>query len=183
MDLRPALQLRTVIKAMADVVLPAIDPDNRLAQEQASLVIGTLQLVARCQPLMYRYDRDELSRLLALANALEEQARNLPGMASARHLLVSCAENGLDVLERARAEPGELEAANVDLRERIGELISEMFATNDFAQLKHVSATITGYSREQLLRERAWLVSQGWESNPQDLPAIEELIASVSGKW
>ncbi|MCK9285355.1 MAG: hypothetical protein M0P39_13860, partial [Rhodocyclaceae bacterium] len=61
MDLRPALQVQTVIKAMTDVVLPAVDPNNKLAQEQARLVIGMLHLVMQRQPLMYRYDRDELS--------------------------------------------------------------------------------------------------------------------------
>ena len=50
MDLRPSLQVQTVIKAMTDVVLPAVDPNNKLAQEQARLVIGMLHLVAQRQP-------------------------------------------------------------------------------------------------------------------------------------
>ncbi|PKO89842.1 MAG: hypothetical protein CVU18_02810 [Betaproteobacteria bacterium HGW-Betaproteobacteria-12] len=183
MDLRPALQIKTVIKAMLDVVLPAVDPHNKLAQEQARLVVGMLQLLARHLPLIYRYDRDELSGLLALANALQEQARNLPGIDGARHALVTSAEAGSDVLERARAEPGELEAANFDLRERVGALITAMYSANDFSSLKHVSETIAMHSREQLLRERAWLVSQGWEANPQTLPAIEELISRAPGGW
>ena len=31
-------------------------------------------------------------------------------------------------------------------------------------------------SKEQLLRERAWTISQGWESEPEKLPAIETLL-------
>ena len=45
MDVRPELQITSMMKAMEDIVLPAVDPDNRLAQEQARLVIATLRLV------------------------------------------------------------------------------------------------------------------------------------------
>jgi hypothetical protein len=47
MELRPTLQLKAVIKAMTDVVLPALDPKNQLAQEQANLCIRTLQILLR----------------------------------------------------------------------------------------------------------------------------------------
>lgn len=112
MDLRPALQVQTVIKAMTDVVLPAVDPNNKLAQEQARLVIGMLHLVAQRQPLMYRYDRDELSRFLALADTLQAQAKDMPGAQAPLHALATVVENGEDVLDRAGAEPSELEMAN-----------------------------------------------------------------------
>lgn len=176
MELRPALQIQTVIKAMTDVVLPAIDPDNKLAQEQARLVIGMLNLVAQRQPLMYRYDRDELSRFLALADTLRSQARDLPQAMDALRALERCVEAGADVLERARAEPSELERANFDLREKIGALITAIYTGADTASLKHVSATVTAHAREQLLRERSWLIAQGWEADPKSLPAIETLI-------
>ena len=31
-------------------------------------------------------------------------------------------------------------------------------------------------SREQLLRERAWVITQGWEPDPKAVPPIEELL-------
>ena len=154
MDLRPALQIQTVIKAMTDVVLPAVDPNNKLAQEQARLVIGMLHLVAQRQPLMYRYDRDELSRFLALAETLEDQAKDLPGAKEALHALANSVEAGEDVLDRARAEPSELENANFDLREKIGALITAIYSAGDVAKLKHISTTVTAHAKEQLLRER-----------------------------
>ena len=123
MDLRPALQIQTSIKAMMDVVLPAVDPNNKLAQEQARLVIGMLNIVAQRMSLTYRYDRDELARFLALAETLKGQAKDLPGAKEALHALDGAADIGTDVLDRARAEPSELESANFDLREKIGALI------------------------------------------------------------
>ena len=181
MDLRPALQVQTVIKAMTDVVLPAVDPNNKLAQEQARLVIGMLNLVLQRQPLMYRYDRDELSRFLALADTLQSQTKDLPGAAQALHALAASVESGEDVLDRAQAEPSELEMANFDLREKIGALITATYAGTETSKLKHISATVTAHAKEQLLRERAWLIGQGWEADPKSIPAIETLIGEGPG--
>ncbi|CAG4884775.1 conserved protein of unknown function [Georgfuchsia toluolica] len=181
MELRPALQIKTVIKAMTDVVLPAVAADNKLAQEQVRLVIGMLHLVAQRLPLMYRYDRDELLRFLALAETLKSQAKGLPGADEAMYALSTSVEVGEDVLERARAEPSELEAANFDLREKIGALIMAIYATNDMAKLTHISSSVTTHAKGQLLRERSWLITQGWEPDPKAIPAIETLIGERPG--
>ena len=176
MELRPAIQIQTIIKAMTDVVMPAVDPNNKLAQEQTQLVVGMLHLLAQRMPLMHRYDCDELSRFLALADTLQDQAKGLPGAAEALHALANTSEVGQDVLNRARAEPAELEAANFNIRKKVGALISTIYAGNDAANLKHISSTITAHAKEQLLRERSWLIMQGFEADPKSVPAIETLI-------
>ena len=38
-------RLRTMMKAMQEVVLPAVDPHHSIAQEQAKLVLGSLNLI------------------------------------------------------------------------------------------------------------------------------------------
>ena len=177
MDLRPALQIQTVIKTLTDVILPALDPNNKLAQEQAKLSIGTLQLVLQRQALMYRYDLDELSRSLELARNLRAQAKDLPGSAQALKSLDESAKSGADVRERARAEPGELEAANFDLREKIGALVTAVYSSSETAKLKQISKTVMAHAKEQLLRERSWLIAQGWEPDPKSIPPIESLIS------
>ncbi|MCK9285913.1 MAG: hypothetical protein M0P39_16715, partial [Rhodocyclaceae bacterium] len=147
----------------------------------ARLVIGMLHLVMQRQPLMYRYDRDELSRFLALADTLQSEAKALPGATAALHALAASVEAGEDVLDRARAEPSELEAANFELREKIGALITAIYAETGTDKLKHISATVTAHAKEQLLRERSWLIGQGWEADPKSIPAIETLIGEGPG--
>lgn len=180
MELRPAFQLKTVIKALTDVVLPAVDANNKLAQEQARLVIGMLQLVALRQPLMYRYERDELARFLALAASLQDETRAQPVAAQASRALAEVVTIGTDVLARARAEPAELESANFALREKIGALVTASCAddpgNDNSARLKAIGAKVTAHAKAQLLRERSWLLMQGWEADPQALPTIEALI-------
>jgi hypothetical protein len=178
MELRPAFLLQTIVKAMSDVILPAVDPNNKLAQEQARLVIGMLNLVSSRLPLMYRYDRDELSRFLALASTLQSLAKDLPGADGALHALDNTFESGADVLSRARAEPNELEAANYDLREKIGALITAAYSATDATKLEQISAAITSHAKEQLLRDRSWLIRQGWEPDPAAIPDIETLIGA-----
>lgn len=178
MDLRPEFIVKTVVKALTDTVLPAVDPANKLAQEQAQLAVAMLGIVLQRLPLMYRYDRDELARNLALADSLREQAARFPGTAEAVHALGTSAAAGEDVMDRSRAEPSELEAANFDLRARIGDLITLIYAHTDIDDLKHISAAVTGHAREQLLRDRAWLIGQGWEPDPKAMPALETLIGN-----
>lgn len=178
MELRPALQIQTVIKAMADVVLPAVDPHNKLAQEQARLVIGMLSLLAERLPLLYRYECDELSRFLVLAETLREAANEVRGASQALRDLTAVVEVGSSVLTRARAEPRELEAANFELREKIGALVTAVYADPDCAQCKTIGTAVTAHAKDQLLRERAWLAIQGWEGDGSALPAIESLLGT-----
>jgi hypothetical protein len=178
MELRPALQIQAIIKAMTDVILPSVDPDNRMAQEQATLVIGMLNLLSQHLPLAYRYDCVELSRLLDLSKVLQLQAEGLEGTSSkALEELAASTRDGENVLDRAKAEPCELERAAINLREKIGALIQTAYEkTDDTGSLHTIGVMVLDAAREQLLRERVWLVSQGWESHPNKLPSIETLI-------
>ena len=75
MQLRPQIQIQTIIKAMMEDVIPALDQTNQLAMQSAQLTIGTLTMIAQHLPLEYRYDCDELARLIDAAAKLREQAQ------------------------------------------------------------------------------------------------------------
>ncbi|MEH6758555.1 MAG: hypothetical protein V7676_13740 [Parasphingorhabdus sp.] len=70
MQLRPEIQIKTIIKAMVDVVMPTLQPDNQLAAEQSQLIVGILQLMEKQLPVQYLFDRDELTRLTETAKTL-----------------------------------------------------------------------------------------------------------------
>lgn len=179
MDIRPAFQLQTVIKAMTDVILPAVDPNNKLAQEQAGLVIAILNLIAQRMPLIYRYEREELTRFLELAGQLHKHAKDFPGTEAVLHSLSDTMDEGSDVLDRARADPKELEAANFAMRERIGHLITTIYSQMGPVQLKPINELVLAHAKEQLIRERSWLIAQGWEADPSSIPPVETLLSNV----
>ncbi|CAG4884780.1 conserved protein of unknown function [Georgfuchsia toluolica] len=179
MDVRPDIQLQAMIKAMIDVVLPAVDPEHKMAQEQARLVIGTLQMIYKRLPIAYRYDRDELDRYVKLSRELIAQVNPNAGGAAMTQLK-ALVEQGADVLERARAEPAELETAIFDLRATVGELIKAVHAKGGEAALASVRKLVLSASKEEQDRERALVVNMGFESDPACIPPpIETLLPRI----
>jgi hypothetical protein len=178
MQMRPDMQITAMLTAMTDVIIPALDPDNRLATEQANIVAGMLQLMARQMPLQFRFDRDELQRLTDAAG----QIAAICG-ADAKHgaILEQLAEaqtNGETVLALCQGDPAALVAASRSLRRQIGAVMTEIGAMGgDPEQCKAVERVILQMSHEQLLRDRALLSPQGWETDPEALPKIETLLA------
>lgn len=176
MELHPSLQIRTLLKSMSEVILPAVDPVNKPAVEEARQVIAMLQLLLQRAPLQYRYDRDELARFLELSAALQNHARGIPAVAAQVQALTDTAAAGADVLERACIEPADLQAASGALRERIGGLLSAIYAQDDWSNLGNITACVNTHAQGQMLRERAWLAPQGWEGDAAGLPDIAALI-------
>lgn len=167
MEIRPALQIQTIIKAMVEDVIPALDPTNQLAMQSAQLTIGTLSLMAQQLPLQYRYDCDELSRLLAATESL--------GGAE----LKAARAAGAGVLARAMAEPSEVLDAVHRLRAAMSEAVRAVYAQGSEAEQAAAEKTVLAMSKEQLLRDRSWLLMQGWEPDPKAVPAIDSLLAPL----
>ncbi len=159
MQIRAEIALKAVLKSLTDVVLPALDPDNKLAQEQSQLVIGLLGLIAARLPLQHRYDADELARAIALAHRLG----------------VDCGQ-AADILERARVSPAELVSATDALNAAIGARIDAVAEGTSAAERKAMTTAVLASAHEQHLRERSWLLMQGWETDPGSVPPIEILL-------
>jgi hypothetical protein len=179
MEMRPALQIQTLIKALVEDVLPALDPTNQLAMQSAQLTIGTLHLIAQHLPLEYRYDCDELSRLLATAERLQAQAGAGTRTQAAFAALDQARSIGTDVRARARAEPAELVESVHRLRAATASTVRAVFAEGSEAAQRAVSDLVLTMSKEQLLRDRSWLLMQGWEPDPKAVPAIDTLLAPI----
>ncbi|MGH8516058.1 MAG: hypothetical protein ACREUE_01225 [Panacagrimonas sp.] len=178
MQTRPDLQIKSILKAMNDVVLPAVDPNNKLAQEQMRLCMGLLGLMARQLPLQFRFDCDELTRLAAYAADLQRVAVGGQQTREAVAALAKSAVTANALLERAKVSPADIEQSVRTLRAATGTLISSVFADGDASAQDRVQKATLAMSREQLLRERAWVITQGWEPDPKSLPPIEELLGS-----
>lgn len=183
MLMRPELQIKSILKAMTDVVLPALDPNNPLAQEQARLCMGMLSLMAVQLPLQYRYDCDELRRLIELSRhvqGLDGMSDLAPKALADMDSLAGLAE---DVLSRARAEPDEVLQAVRSLRAVAGQVVQEAFANDEAGERSGaLQSAVMRTSQEQLLRERSWVLTQGWEADPKGVPAIDTLIAPLRAR-
>ena len=179
MQLRPQIQIQAVIKAMMEDVIPALDQTNQLAMQSAQLTIGTLTLIAQHLPLEYRYDCDELARLVSLAGTLGTQAKGSADADNVVKELAAAAASGTDVLDRARAEPAEIVDAVRRLCSATGEAVRAVFKAGTEAAQAAAQAAVLSMSKEQLLRDRSWLLMQGWEPDPKSVPAIDTLLAPL----
>ena len=177
MQLRPEFAITTMIRAMKDVVIPAVDPANRLAVEQSQLVLGMLALLARQLPVQFRFDRDELARLADSAARLERLCKSSSALREHGDRLSALAAAAEDRLARSSMDPSELVGASRELRAAIGALVSAAADVSESERVAAIQREVLDLSRDQLIRDRAMLASQGFETG---LPAIEDLLANAA---
>jgi hypothetical protein len=176
MQMRPEIQIASVIKAMKDVVMPAIDPANKLAVEQSQLIVGLLSLLSTQLPVQFRFDRDELGRLFSCAETLKEIPATDSGIKAALDKLSASSATASTVLERCKLDPAELTICVRDMREAIGSAVVAVTGTTDLSTQLYVEKIILDMSKDQLLRDRSLMKMQGWEANPASVPDIQELL-------
>lgn len=176
MQMRPAIQIQSMMKSLVDVVLPAVDPTNKLAQEQGRLILGMLTLMSKQLPPQYRFDCDELVRLTAFAAELRGLAQRGPDTAAARSELERVHHQAQALLDTARVSPEAIEQAVRRLRAATGALVTGVYRDGEAGAQHKVEGAVLAMSREQLLRDRAFVAAQGWEPDPAALPPIEELL-------
>jgi hypothetical protein len=184
MLMRYEIQLQTMIKAMVDTVLPAVDPLNALAQEQSRLVIGTLMLMADQLPLQFRFDCDELTRMIGFADELGALLEDCTGtVAEALPALTASTAAGRSLLSRPMADPTEIVAVARAIRAASDHLVDVVF-TDECARAYRagVRRVVLDHSRSEIMRDRLWTRSQGFEPDTENLPTIESvLVPSASG--
>lgn len=157
------LQLRVVIKALRDVVAPAIDPGNRLAAEQLHLSIATLGMVEARLPLAGRRVRAELANAIAMAEAADAAALAAP-LSEARA-----------ALENPRADGRDLEMHKARLLTAVSTLIDDV--PEDGARTDSLARAVIAASKPQFDLIRAWCLPAGFEPDPDEVVPIEGLLA------
>lgn len=180
MQLRSEIKLASMITAMTSVVIPAIDARNGLAIQQAHLIVGLLNLMAHQLPVQFRFDRDELQRLIGCAQRLSALSTDDPSIDEARKSLDARCTVAAAVLARCAGDPAELTAAVRDMREATGTLMAAAASGRDAAALGVVEKAVLTLSRDQLLRDRSLMLPQGWEPDPTRIPEIQSLLCGVS---
>jgi hypothetical protein len=182
MLMRYEIQLQTMIKTMVDTVVPAIDPSNALAQEQSRLIIGTLMLMAEQLPLQFRFDCDELTRMVAFADGLGAPLEDCGGtVGDALTALTASAAGGRMLLSQPGADPTDIVAAARRIRTALDHVIDAVFTDESArAYRADVYRVVLDQSRGEILRDRVWTRSQGFEPDTEDLPMIESLLLPSS---
>jgi len=157
------LQLSVVIKALSEVVAPAVDPANRLAVEQLHLSIATIGLVQRGLPLAHARARRELVNALDLADAVATAGGHVGSTDDARA-----------ALEEARASEADLDVVRKRLLAAIEAGVTASVGTKAETP---VARAVIAASKAQFDLARAWGAPAGFEVERGALPSLESLLS------
>lgn len=181
MQMRPEIQITAAIKALEDVVIPAIPAEHGLAAEQSRLVVGMLRLMARQLPLQFAFDRDELARLIGCGDEMLAAFDTVPDLRAAAASLRAARAEAASVLAGCRIGPDALHDAARALNLAVARAVDMAATVQAPGLFDKVQAAVTAQAKGQLLRDRALMAPQGWEPDPAALPTIDELlVAGVS---
>ena len=161
----PSIELRiaTMVRALREVIEPALAPDNPLAREQAQLVAAHLELLARQIPLAQQYEDLSLRATTALATRLVAQA------AGGERTLAAAAA----LQDRLAARvPGDQSAAarRAALGAAMDALIAAAHVDASAAFRAALYDAVLADAARQALRDRAWFAANGLDPEQADLP-------------
>jgi hypothetical protein len=165
------LRLRTVTRALSEVIIPALDQGNRAAQEQAQVVLGSIELLRQQLEYAHWY---EVADLVSLCN-LAADLKAVPGLEATAELS-TLQERGAKLARRNDVTLRELRNASSALRDVISEVVESVFAFQQVEVLKAVQALALAHAREQLGRERAFVAGTKWDGYPESLQGIEAAL-------
>jgi hypothetical protein len=164
-----------MLRALEEVIVPAIDPRATPAIEQAYLLMGYLRLIAHQYDKVMAYRQQEirdytvlLQRLLVIAG----EYSGSPVTAEAELLLSNVRSFG-----EVQLPPDSALRDAVDrLRDLSDRLVDDLLEKDVAALTSEVAHAVTRSARSEILRERAWVFPAGMDPAPEDLPPISDLI-------
>jgi hypothetical protein len=154
-----------MLRAMQEVVSPAIDENNSLAREQAALVIGQLKLLAGQWSRVEGYARACLADLAQSLDIPEPEKgdRTRAAFASLR--------TAIEGRNEERAEDhfkAVMAAADV--------LVRATDVDGEDAFRKQLRQNLLAFSKRQSLRDRSWFSPSGFDLKPHELRDVDDII-------
>src|SRR5262249_32442270 len=167
------LRIRSMMKALAETVIPAIESTKRAAVEQAHIVLGSLELLREQIDYAHWFEVSDARDMARLIRALIREA-DLPSAGEAEATAADA------LLEAARHDVplSRLREANRRLRGAIRGLIEDAFAALDAGVGRRVQALVLEHGKVQIGRERAFVAAAGFDVFPDDLQSIDQAFPS-----
>lgn len=166
-------QLQVALRALREVVGPALSQSEKHAVEQFQLSLATLEFVRIRLPYARRYHRLELENYLSLAAEILDLVRGDQHALGDR--LVANITAGWMELTRPEAELEDYVAVTRTLRETIASAVRAAIS-KPYEQA--LDLLVIRRQEHFLMHQRAWCVALGADFSPNDLPQLEELLAA-----
>lgn len=169
-----AHQLSAVLRALQDVVMPALDPENKLATQQAHMCVTTLRLIAEQHDQTYHLALTELRLFTRFLNAVTSGDCSAVEPTLRARLQNAVADRWSQFSAPRR---GDIEALTRELRETADALVTAPSVRTNAALHDRVMAAARDLNRDESVLRRAWLAAMGADADANTLPTLAELIA------
>jgi hypothetical protein len=160
------LRLSNTIKALSDVVLPALPAGEALAREQAQLAIAHLGLVQQQWKAALAFESNSLAAACRLADALLALLRGdpqgAPLLAARAH---AAAVNRFDY--------GAVERAHRELLAALAGIVADYRSEEPLPAA--LLDAVLAYGEAQARRERRWFAACGLDPDRDQLPPLPEV--------
>lgn len=166
---------RAAIKALSQVVAPAVDPSNPLAVEQLRLVVQFLEMYLERQPLQGKLGWRELELNVAFGAAILNEAGDAHSPAA--RALDGLVRKGQAHLARPGPAVSERQSLASDIAAAISALMAERYAAGRAASTQGMERIVLDHAKRQLDLKRAWFQPFGFESHPGAVPPLSEALA------
>ena len=167
-------RIRTMNKALTEVILPAIDPDNKGAVEQLQLVVGSLNLMNEQIDYAHWFEVTDGRSMTAMADKIATLAGQPVDDATATAIAAV-----RDAGSRHNLTLSAIRQANYDLRETLSAMIARVLESSDAATHKAISLAVIDMSEDQTSRERAFVAKTGFDVFPDSLKSIVETLEAA----
>jgi hypothetical protein len=174
MPIDDQVRIRTLIRAMTDVVIPAIPAEAPLALEQAHLICSHLGLMMALSDYGYRL---QLTEVAHFAELLRELVACVPGDA----VPPGDAHAAQDLLRRAGPivklkvpDAGELRGLAHEVREAADQML-KMALSRGGETAGLASRIVLRYAERQILRERVAAKTAGFDADAAGQPDLKDV--------
>jgi hypothetical protein len=161
------LRIANMIKALEQVILPALPRDQRLARDQALLIAGHLRMLGGQWKEALRFEQISLDDLAGLA-------RTLSGLVDAPFR---------EPLETALASAQAVDRTSITALEQSFTALGTVVDATILGGAGHIPLpsaahdAVLAYGMRHARRERTWFKAAHLDPDHADLPAIEAMLA------
>lgn len=169
--------LRGVVKALSDVVQPAIDPGDPLAAEQLRLAISYLDFLKSRLDFIPARRRFELHDNLELARALASLSDRFPSE------IGEALDQAIDEGERLLASPMDDadEARTIAAKlAAVARIIVRETAECPLDLRDTIEQMVLSRSEARIMFERSWFLPVGGDRQPSEVRPLPDLTSSSS---
>jgi hypothetical protein len=161
------LRLKSVLKALSDVILPALPASERLARDQANLVIGHLSIIAEHWQYALKFELENLALACALAGELA--GLNFEATLGDELIVTLAAAEDVDRSDYA---------AVTAIHRTLKLIIDRLIATQQHAapMPREMIDAVLRYNQRRATRERVWHRAAGLDPDAASLPPITSLF-------